>query len=540
MEKIIHDIKNDFRSEISSNDPKVKRLQKVKGELFLLTNQTQMFEMSKRENAAWNKKLEKLSKESKKFEAEIREIKDNKIYENAFEWRFEFPEVLDDNGDYVGFDVVIGNPPYVGLQSMSTDSHALSKLGYSTYNKTGDLYVLFCEKGNHIIKQNGNLSFIIPNKWMSAGYGKNLRNFLLENTNPTKIIDFQKVFVFDEAVVFVCILEFKKECFKDQLRAVTIKNKGQLLNFETVFNEDSIKLNNLDNSGWDIADASSSLINEKMERIGTPLKNWEGIGFFRGLTTGYNSAFVIDKKESENIIQHEPQSQKLIKHLLRGRNIKRFKYEYDNIHMLFIPWHFPLQDDISITNSSEIAEIKFQEEYPIAYKHLLKYEKELRNRNKAETGIRYEWYALQRYGASYSHLFEEDKIIWMEISDKANYAYDENRMYLTNSAYFITGHSLQYLLAILNSKLCDFYFFQKTAKIAGGRKRYTKQYVEQNPIPILSQEEQKPFIHWVEKILESKKENPAADTSSLEAEIDQLVYRLYGLTEEEIGIVEGS
>jgi hypothetical protein len=179
-------------------------------------------------------------------------------------------------------------------------------------------------------------------------------------------------------------------------------------------------------------------------------------------------------------------------------------------------------------------------ELTVVYNHLTSFETELRNRNKVETGIRYEWYALQRHGASYSHLFEENKIVWMEISDKANYAYDNNKMYLTNSAYFLTGHSLKYLLAVLNSKVCDFYFFQKTAIIAGGRKRYTKQYVEQNPIPIISEDEQKPFIDLVDEILELKKQDPSADTSDLENQIDQLVYQLYELTEEEIKIVEGN
>jgi adenine-specific DNA-methyltransferase len=136
--------------------------------------------------------------------------------------------------------------------------------------------------------------------------------------------------------------------------------------------------------------------------------------------------------------------------------------------------------------------------------------------------------------------FVSEKIIWLEISDRGNFTIDSDGMYLNNSAYFISGHSLKYLVAVLNSKLCDFYFFQKTAVIAGGRKRYTKQYVEQNPIPIITEKEQQPFIDKVDQILTLKKDNPAADTSALEREIDVMVYALYGLTEEEIKIVEGS
>ena len=146
---------------------------------------------------------------------------------------------------------------------------------------------------------------------------------------------------------------------------------------------------------------------------------------------------------------------------------------------------------------------------------------------------------MQRYGASYFELFETEKIVWLEISDKANYAFDSENMYLTNSAYFLTGKNLKYLLALLNSKLIDFYFFQITAQIAGGRKRYTKQYVEQLPIKQIPEKSQKPFIDKVNKILELKKADSKADTSQLENEIDQMVYELYGLSEEEIRIVEG-
>ncbi|HCE56135.1 MAG TPA: type II restriction endonuclease, partial [Lutibacter sp.] len=540
MEKLIADIKSDFRSEISLNDPKAKKLRKLSGDLLMLTTQTQLFEMGKKEKAAWNKKVTGLTQETVAITAEIEAIKSNKIFENAFEWRFEFPEVLNNEGDFMGFDVLIGNPPYIGLQNLKQDSVTLSKLGYTTFDKTGDLYVLFCERGNQILKNEGLLSFIIPNKWMSAGYGKNLRTYLVENTNPTKIIDFEKVFVFDEAVVFVCILDFQKTNFQNKIEAVSIIDKIQMLEFEKEFETRKILLESVNENGWQITSNDFNSINQKIENRGVKLKDWKGLGFFRGITSGLNEAFVIDEKKANEIIEKEPQSKHIVKKVLRGRNIKRFKYQFDDIYLLFVPWHFPMHNETEISNASIVAENKFDEDYPLVYEHLSNFKTELSNRNKAETGVRYEWYALQRHGASYSHLFEEEKIVWMEISDKANYAYDVEKMYITNSAYFLTGHSLKYLLAVLNSKVCDFYFFQKTAIIAGGRKRYTKQYVEQNPIPIISDEQQIPFIKLVDKLLVMKNEIPQADTTDLETQIDQLVYALYGLTEAEVEIVENA
>jgi hypothetical protein len=195
-----------------------------------------------------------------------------------------------------------------------------------------------------------------------------------------------------------------------------------------------------------------------------------------------------------------------------------------------------LHNDKNISNSSKQAEIAFKSQYPSIYNHLISYKEELLNRNKAETGIRYEWYALQRYGADFWENYEKPKIVWIEISDRANYAYDDKGMYLTNSAYFLTSNSdkvnLKYLLGILNSKVADFYFSQKTARIAGGRMRYTKQYVEQIPIPNVPIKEQKPFIALVNIILILKKQDLMDSTDRImpfffEHVIDVAVAELY-------------
>lgn len=180
MERLIADIKSDFRSEISRNDTKVKRLRKLSGELFQLTNQIQLFEKSKKEKAAWKKKVDILARETKKLEVEIEEIKANKIFENAFEWRFEFPEVLNNEGDFVGFDVVIGNPPYVRQEDLIELKTYLQQ-SYKSFVGTADLFVYFVELGLRNLKHYGNFTYIIPNKWMKAGYGKKLRDIVKSN-----------------------------------------------------------------------------------------------------------------------------------------------------------------------------------------------------------------------------------------------------------------------------------------------------------------------------------------------------------------------
>ena len=210
MEKLIDDIKNDFRSEISLNDPKVKRLKKIQGEIFGMTNQTQMFELTKREKTAWNKKLKKLTEDSKKLETIIEEIKNNKIYEEAFEWRFEFPEVLDDNGDFVGFDAILGNPPYIFSRELITKQE--KNYFYDNYKLTQfklNTYILFSELANKISNPNSTIAYIIPTNWLTLQYNSQFREFILNEFSDVKIVN-DKNKTFEDASVDASILLISK------------------------------------------------------------------------------------------------------------------------------------------------------------------------------------------------------------------------------------------------------------------------------------------------------------------------------------------
>jgi len=176
MEKLIGQIKNDFESEVAINDKRVIRLRKLKADLLNLTTQTSLFEKSKAEKTAWNKQVNLLTADVQKLEAEIEQIKSNKIYENAFEWRFEFPEVLNDEGDFVGFDCVIGNPPYIRQEELR-DFKSFFKNNFKLYSGTADIYIFFIEKGVEILKNSGAFTYIMPNKFMQAAYGQAARKF---------------------------------------------------------------------------------------------------------------------------------------------------------------------------------------------------------------------------------------------------------------------------------------------------------------------------------------------------------------------------
>ena len=247
MEKLINDIKSDFKSEISLNDPKVKRLRKLSGKIFSMTNQTRMFELSKKEKVLWNKKLKKLTDDSQKLETEIEEIKNNKIYENAFEWRFEFPEVLDDNGDFVGFDILIGNPPYLQLSKTEDITAEYKKYLLNRYKTSGgrlNTFIFFTHLSNDLLKNNGVLNYIIPNTILSQEYYSYTRDFLTNKVHLTEIVNFPTL-PFEDAVVETVLIQYSnssqvdyeipiKELTKDSISLVS-KIKTKTINRDTKF-----------------------------------------------------------------------------------------------------------------------------------------------------------------------------------------------------------------------------------------------------------------------------------------------------------------
>ena len=528
MEKIIHDIKNDFRSEISANDPKVKRLQKVKGEIFMMSNQTQMFEMSKREKAAWNKKLKKFTTEAGKLETQIQEIKDNKIYENAFEWRFEFPEVLNEEGAYIGFDVVIGNPPYIRHEELKEIKSYLGS-NYKTFKGTADLYVYFVERGISVLRDQGQFVYILPNKWLRTSYGENLRAFLLEQQIKT-IVDFGDLPVFEEATTYPSILEVEKttgcSIFKcAYVERLSFDNGLAAYLTPKLFQVDSTLLND---NGWTLTDIKIQNLLSKLRKQGVSLEDYTKGKIYRGVLTGLNEAFVINEETRNKLILDHPSSAEVIKPFLAGREIKRYIEPIpENFVILF-------KNGETIKTFGELKEEealeKMSQKYPAIMAHLKKYEKKAKNRwDKGNY-----WWELR--ACDYYDEFENEKIIYPNICKQPEFTFDDLKQY-TNQKCFIIPDGSNYLLGILNSKVTFFLFRFILPMLRGNFYEPSYKYFKGFPIVDSGSID---LENKVEEMLKVKKENPIAETSSLEAEIDQLVYELYGLTEEEIGIVEES
>ena len=468
-----------------------------------------------------------------------------------FLWKLFFNDVFNQGG----FDIVIGNPPYRQLQKMGKEADLLQKEGYETFRKTGDIYALFYEKANTILKPKGILSYITSNTWMRTKSGDGLRNYFTTKTNILTLLNFEDTQIFPSATVEVNILLSKKEPWDGEIRATAIKStykKGtDIAEYE---NKNHIIITEVSNDSWVILDSISTKIKLKIENIGIPLSQWNNenwnVEFYRGFLTGFNDAFFIDEDTKNKIIAQEPKAEKIIKPLLRGRNIAKYNYEFDHIYVLFISWHFPLEKE-GISGSSEKAEKEFEIQYPVVYAHLKKYKENLENRNISETGIRYEWYALQRAAATYVDEFNKEKIVWLSISDKPAFALDNSNMYVTAPAYIMTSQCNKYLLALLNSKTMEWYLDKVSSSTGQGTNQWSKIFVEQLPLPQLKDIEIKRKIENLvdyliflnNKMME--KVNPYADNKSIaqtfEEVLNMMIFELYfkdEMVNEEIDVLQ--
>ncbi|WP_347159458.1 DUF7149 domain-containing protein [Pontibacter chitinilyticus] len=531
----LEEIKQGFKTTLANNDPMRDRMAKLRGTIAVMQD-PDLFGPKKVDK----KELQRKQKALQKLEDEREAIEANKVYEGAFEWRFEFPEVLDEQGNYKGFDVVIGNPPYIRQEELGSFKVYLQQ-HFEVYAGTADLYVYFVERGLKLLRPGGQFSYIIPNKWMRAGYGQALRQWL-QNLTLVQLLDFGDLPVFEEATTYPLILAVALPQIEQEAVYTFEAANINTLQFEQGLaayvqqHKYSVQASLLAETGWTLSNRSSQELMKKFFSSGCTLDRYVKGNIYYGIKTGYNEAFVIDGKIKERLIAEDPRSADVIKPFLTGKDIKRYHLPHSGKYILFIPWHFPLHNDDSITGASSIAEEAFKENYPAVYNHLLGYKKQLANRNKAETGIRYEWYALQRCAASYYDIFEKPKIMYLVFQVKPSFIYDVEGFFGNNATWIMPTENLA-LLGVLNSKVGWYLISSFCTQIQNGYQLIYK-YLQNIPLPDFDNPLAEELQTLVSQILRIKQADAAADTSALEAEIDVLVYRLYHLTYEEVLLVE--
>ncbi|EJC02012.1 eco57I restriction-modification methylase family protein [Helicobacter pylori Hp P-8b] len=468
-------------------------------------------------------------------------------YQNAFEWRFEFPEVLDDEGNFLGFDCIIGNPPYIRQEHIKDLKPLLQKQYQDFYNSSSDIYTYFFALSFHLLKEKGFSAFITSNKYARAKYGAKLRELLLKKTTLVSYMELNALKVFESATVDTSIIHFiKQPPLKESVFNYyePIENdKENLKNTPSLL----MKQNALQTESFIFANTTLLDLRDKMENIGIPLKDW-GIQINYGIKTGCNEAFIIPTEKRDEILKNCDDLQKdergmserertieLIKPILRGKDIKRYSYEWADL------WVINTHNGYTSAPKSKIPPIDI-EKYPALKAHLdSHYDAIVTRCDQGDTP-----YNLRN--CAYLEDFEKEKIVYGEIVQEPRFYLDNGEcelggFYAEATSFILTGEHLHYLLGMLHSKLITFAF--KTFYAGGGLGesgyRYKKAFIERLPIPQITPKNQEladKIIALVDKILQSKAKDPKANTQGLEKEIDALVYQLYYLTDEEIKIIE--
>ncbi len=515
----IKKLKENFESLANPTDKAYIELNKKKSE-----RDQRFIAFSKDELIQWEMKMNRLDKEIVALQNEYNEKQKN-IYYNSFEWRFEFPEVLDDNGYFVGFDLIIGNPPYIRQERIKNIKNYLQS-NYKVYNSMSDILTYFIELSYNLLSKSGIFSFIISNKFAKAEYGDKLRSFIKKNTTLLNYVNFSNISVFDEASVDTCIISFSKIItknskfiFSNVLKTDFIDEKIDFSKLQTL----EIPQNSLSEKSWFFLSDKSHNILRKINEKGLPLKDWN-IEINFGIKTGFNEAFIISKQQKELFIKEHKNNETILKPLLRGRDIKKYSFEFKDLWLIST---FPSKN-IDINN------------YPAIEKYLKQFERQLQQNGEKNSRKKTsnKWFETQD-NVAYWKNFETDKIIYAEFSSENSFIWDNQKYYPLDTTWSLTGQDCnKYLLALLNSKLIWFYLKQIVSVLGTQAFRMKKIYLEQLPLVKLKDKEQQPLIKLVDKIIEAKKENTNADTQKLEKQIDDLIYKLYKLSPEEIDIIE--
>ena len=443
-------------------------------------------------------------------------------YKVTVDFQINFSEVFHEKG---GFDVVIANPPYVRQEAIRHLKPDLAKAFGDFYCGTADIYTYFYQCGIDLLKPNGHLCFIAPNKFMRAGYGEKTRVLLTTQVTPKLVIDFGDLPIFDATTYpSILLVKKKKPGAQEKATAATFMEENQLEKLEETLSRIGFPMPvaSLKKEGWNLERPEILALMEKLRSKGIPLGEYVKGRFYRGILTGFNEAFVIDAATREKLIAEDPKSADLIKPWLRGRDIKKWKVEWAGLYVIFT------RRGVDI------------EKYPAIKSYLSSFRKDLEpkksdNQKQGRKPGSYKWYEIQDNIAYYEE-FEKPKIVWGNLATEPKFAFDIASCYVSAPANIIPTDDL-YLLAILNSPLSKWWISLQAAVRAGGFLEYKPMYVGEIPVFQATDSQKAPIIEHTRTIFDDP---DSPDVPRLEREIDRMVYELYGLTEDEIKIVEGT
>ena len=556
MQKIIDTIKTDFRTEIGNNDPKQIRLSKLSGDLYNLLNQGKLFELDSKQKKSQKDKQIKLEADINKLAKEIEEIKSNAIYKNAFEWRFEFPEVLNNKGEFEGFDLIIGNPPYIKEYENRDAFNGLRNL--ECYQGKMDIWYLFGDLGLKLLKPNCNLCYIATNNWVTNAGASNFRNIVINKSQIVNLTDFGAYMIFENASIQTMIMLFKNTSENDNYTFDYRRLEGDKPSLESVFN----LLNGIETTN------SALLLPtvNKVSLVNKPLtfntdKNSELLNKIKAKHNFYlreraDKKFNI-KSEIANGIHHHHDIVNKDRHLLLKNKYKVgtgiFVLSHEELKALKLSkkelelikpqysskqvskyYTNPSNEDWVIYTRSDINKPDKKtkkvplDNYPKIKQHLDDF--------KSVITSDFAPYGLHR--AREQYFFEGGKIaVLRKCSKEPLFSYSDFECYLPAAFYVIQSNriNLKYLTGLLNSKLVAFWL-RKKGKMQGNNYQLDKEPLLEIPIYIPTDTEANKIAALVDKIIAQKEQGK--NSKDNETKIDELVYKLYDLTAEEIKIIE--
>jgi hypothetical protein len=488
-------------------------------------------ENQKQQVLSKSKELNEIEKRKKQLESKSAARKRLLEFEKTderpyFLWHLYFMDVFEKGG----FDVMIGNPPYIQLQKMGKETDILQEAGFETFARTGDIYCLFYEKGFYLLKKGGTLTYITSNKWMRGGYGKSLRNYFT-NVNTQKILNLGPG-IFHSATVDTNIYVGKKEAFDNQVKGISIENR-----FDISFLKDDvlIPMRDLNEDAWVVLDEADLKIAKAFEENGMPLRDWN-LEIYRGVLTGFNEAFIIDQAKRDELVAEDSKADEVIRPILKGREIERYYAEWSKDFV--INTHNGYKDE----SGQRIEPINVKKDLPSIWNYLQKMEFELIEKRKIDSKIKLiseradmGWHWSNLRNCAYLNEFKKEKVIWKRIGSIMRFAYSDEEMYCLDSTCIATGEKIKYLTAVLNSKAGLYQLFKTSPQTGTGDQIISVQALEPLLVHYPSNEEEAKFNLMVDYILFIKKqkapilEKVSNETISriFEDIVDQMVYELY-------------
>ncbi len=531
----LNELKNNILYVIKNDDELYRKRNKAQAEWNEQTSSLYADALGSEDDKKNEKLQEKIAQLNKKiiiFNEQIKEREE--MYKRAVEWRFAFPEVLDDTGRFVGFDCIVGNPPYIFIAKLrEVTKKALSKGGYTSFNSNGDICMLFYEYGMELLKPNGLLMYITSNTWLRSDSGGGIRQYMDAHSDPMLLIDFKDAQLFDNVTVATNILLARKCENRHKTMACEIDDYKKKLNLSAYISERLVENSYDAENPWVVLSEADKAILSKVDQAckkdadtaPTTLYSM-GYNIYSGFKTGLNEVFCINNEAEVNQLTSEnPNSREIIVDMVRGEDLTKFSV---NNHIWLLNIHNGLKEDKEKGEAGlPRVNVGF---YPAVKKRLDDekiYPKLVKREDQGDTP-----YNLRN--CAYLREFEKPKIMWGELSDKSKFAYDKDgRYYCLNTVFFFTGERLEYLLCYLNSSICEFIFSKRCTTSGMGTMRWLKYTVERIPIPQLSEIQEKEIVD-----LYHEYENTPDDNIIMT--INNLFFQYMGLDDDDIKVVEGT